>query len=330
MTGIAWSKRLVKLLAVALVGGRHVRRARHLADRPAPSEAAVQRRGPRGAGRASRPPGHPAPRRRRSGTVRYRRAEATGTYDTAHEFVLYGRTQDSRAGNHLLTPLRLPTAGRSSWTGDGCRSRSTNPAAPAAAPPSGDVHVEGVLFASEGDPPGAVGDADARRPRSPRWIWRAIQSQLPYRSLAELPAAAATDASAAGRAPRSPRPSPSSPRARTSATRPVVHVRRDRGGRVRRPGAPGADGIRVLRTTNRWDRLRRWRSGRGLSAGALRARDTAIHHGRALAVHGLPEHRVRLVLLAAPRVLLPADDDDGLRGRPERVRRRRRGGVSSC
>ena len=39
--------------------------------------------------------------------VRYRRATATGTYDTEHGFVLYGRTQDSQAGNHMLTPLVL-------------------------------------------------------------------------------------------------------------------------------------------------------------------------------------------------------------------------------
>ena len=38
----------------------------------------------------------------------YRQAEATGTYDPAHEVILYGRTNNEEPGNHVLTPLRLP------------------------------------------------------------------------------------------------------------------------------------------------------------------------------------------------------------------------------
>ena len=107
MTGIAWSKRLVKLLAVALVVATtcvalgiwqiarlHQKQQFNDAVRagmsapPAPVETLL----PTGVD---------------PDVVRYHRAEATGTYDTAHEFVLYGRTQNSQAGNHMLTPLRL-------------------------------------------------------------------------------------------------------------------------------------------------------------------------------------------------------------------------------
>src|SRR4051812_36952685 len=39
--------------------------------------------------------------------VAFRRVTATGTFDPAHEVVLYGRSQDGQTGNHVLTPLRL-------------------------------------------------------------------------------------------------------------------------------------------------------------------------------------------------------------------------------
>ncbi len=37
----------------------------------------------------------------------WRRAEVSGTYDPAEEVILYGRTQDGRQGDHVLTPLVL-------------------------------------------------------------------------------------------------------------------------------------------------------------------------------------------------------------------------------
>ncbi len=37
----------------------------------------------------------------------YRRASATGTWDPAHEVILYGRPLDGRPGDHVLTPLLL-------------------------------------------------------------------------------------------------------------------------------------------------------------------------------------------------------------------------------
>ena len=40
-------------------------------------------------------------------TCRFRRVVAEGTFDPAHEVILYGRTQSGQTGNHVLTPLIL-------------------------------------------------------------------------------------------------------------------------------------------------------------------------------------------------------------------------------
>ena len=109
--------------------------------------------------------------------MRYRRVTATGTYDGGAQVELYGRTLDGRPGSHLLTPL---------VTGDGLaiivdrgwipldldRSEET--------PPAGQVEIEGVLFASEGDPPGQVGDPTERVDTLVRVDLERIQAQLPY------------------------------------------------------------------------------------------------------------------------------------------------------
>ena len=228
MTRIAWSKRLVKLFAVALliattclalgiwqIARLHQKRQFNAAVRaglsapPAPAETLL----PDGVDPEA---------------VRYRRVEATGTYDTAHEFVLYGRTQDSDAGNHLLTPLRFPD-GRSILVDRGWVPLAVDsPGAASVAPPSGEVHVEGVLFASEGDPPGAAGRAGGTETTLAKLDLASIQAQLPYRIAPDLPAAATADARAVR--PRSP------PRASPRALRrpapklcpPMVHVRGDR------------------------------------------------------------------------------------------------------
>ena len=180
MAGIVWSKRLAKLTAVALLvavtcialGIWQIARLHQkqqfnaavrsgLAQRPVPVGTLL-------------PPGVDPD------TVRYRRAEATGTYDTDHGFVLYGRTQDSQAGNHLLTPLLL-SDGRAILVDRGWVPLDVDePDAPAAAPPAGEVVVEGVLFSSEGDPPGGVGTADATLTTLSRLDLGTIQAQLPY------------------------------------------------------------------------------------------------------------------------------------------------------
>jgi surfeit locus 1 family protein len=180
MARIVWSKRLAKLLAVASlvavtcislgiwqIARLHQRQQFNAAVRaglalpPAPVSTLL----PDGT--------DPEP-------VRYRRVEATGTYDTEHEFVLYGRTQNSQAGNHLLTPLLLAD-GHAILVDRGWVPLDIDePGAPGAAPPSGDVDVEGVLLSSEGGPPGAVGTADVPETTLPRADLATIQSQLPY------------------------------------------------------------------------------------------------------------------------------------------------------
>jgi surfeit locus 1 family protein len=179
MTGIAWSKRLVTLLVVALVVATtcvalgiwqiarlHQKQQFNAAVRagmsasPAPVESLL----PAGVDPMA---------------MRYHRAEATGTYDTVHEFVLYGRTQNSQAGNHMLTPLRLADGSAILVDRGWVPLAVDQPGAAAVAPPAGEVDVEGVLFASEGDPPGAVGGA-ARETTLAKVDLATIQSQLPY------------------------------------------------------------------------------------------------------------------------------------------------------
>jgi surfeit locus 1 family protein len=109
--------------------------------------------------------------------VRYRRVSATGTYDGAAQVELYGRTLRGRPGSHLLTPLMtddgLTIIVDRGWIPlDLDRSEET--------PPAGQVEIDGVLFASEGDPPGPVGDATERVDTLVRVDLARIQAQLPY------------------------------------------------------------------------------------------------------------------------------------------------------
>jgi len=180
MAGIVWSKRLAKLLAVAVlvavtcvalgiwqIARLHQKQQFNAAVRaglavaPAPVDAVlIDGVDP--------------------DAVRYRRATATGTYDTEHGFVLYARTQDSQAGNHLLTPLML-SDGRAILVDRGWVPLDVDtPGAPEAAPPTGAVDVEGVLFPSEGDPPGAVDTGGPAETTLSRVDLGTIQSQLPY------------------------------------------------------------------------------------------------------------------------------------------------------
>lgn len=183
MARIVWSKRLLKLLIVALVVATvsvalgiwqiarlHQRRQFNAAVR---------------AGLAAAPqPVHTlVPDRVDPGSVRYRRAFAAGTYDASRGFVLYGRTQDSQPGNHLLTPLVMGD-GHAILVDRGWVPLDVDrPDAEVSAPPAGRVRVTGVLFASEGDPPGPVGTADATETTLARLDLARIQSQLPYRIL---------------------------------------------------------------------------------------------------------------------------------------------------
>src|SRR5207342_2759203 len=180
MAGIVWSKRLAKLLVVAVlvavtcvalgiwqIARLHQKQQFNAAVRaglavaPAPVDAVlIDGVDP--------------------DAVRYRRATATGTYDTEHGFVLYARTQDSQAGNHLLTPLML-SDGRAILVDRGWVPLDVDePGAPEAAPPSGAVDVEGVLFSSEGDLPGIADAGSPVETTLSRLDLGTIQAQLPY------------------------------------------------------------------------------------------------------------------------------------------------------
>jgi surfeit locus 1 family protein len=111
-------------------------------------------------------------------TVRFRRVTATGTFDAQNQVELYGRTQGGRPGSHLLTPL-VSDDGSAVIVDRGWIPLGLDPTAKE--PPTGHVEVEGVLFASEGDPPGRIGAATERVDTLVRVDLARIQTQLPYR-----------------------------------------------------------------------------------------------------------------------------------------------------
>ena len=181
MGRIVWSRRLVKLLAFALLiattcvalGIWQIARL-HQTEQ---YNAAVRS----GLSAASEPVLTLLPDGGDPDTVRYRHAEATGTYDVAHEFVLYGRTQADQAGNHLLTPLVLADGSAIVVDRGWVPLEVDQPRATEGAPPSGEVKVVGVLFTSEGDPPSSIGNAPTAETTLSKIDLGRIQSQLPYR-----------------------------------------------------------------------------------------------------------------------------------------------------
>lgn len=114
------------------------------------------------------------------GQLAYRHAVASGRYDTEREVILYGRTLDGRAGNHVLTPLVLAD-GRAIVVDRGwVPIEMDSPPVAAADPPEGDVEVRGTLFA---DQPGGAGTAqeDVGRVTTVRSVdLEAIGRDAPY------------------------------------------------------------------------------------------------------------------------------------------------------
>ena len=109
--------------------------------------------------------------------IRYRRVTASGTYDTAHEVILYGRTQGDQSGNHVLTPLVLDDGSAVAVDRGWVPFEDDSPPLADAAPPAGTVRVTGVLF-----PP----EADTTTPSSPTMTFAkvdlgALAAQVPYR-----------------------------------------------------------------------------------------------------------------------------------------------------
>jgi surfeit locus 1 family protein len=80
----------------------------------------------------------------------YRPVQATGRYDAAHEVILYGRTLEGRAGNHVLTPLVIGD-GRAVLVDRGWVpfEEDSPPLGGSLGAPSGEIRVEGVLRPSD-------------------------------------------------------------------------------------------------------------------------------------------------------------------------------------
>ncbi|HVF08803.1 MAG TPA: SURF1 family protein, partial [Actinomycetota bacterium] len=88
------------------------------------------------------------------GALDHRRAAATGSYDVAHEVILYGRTLEGQPGNHVLTPLVLDDGTAIVVDRGWVPFEMDEPPVAEAAPPDGDVEVEGALLAPQ---PGGAG-----------------------------------------------------------------------------------------------------------------------------------------------------------------------------
>lgn len=97
--------------------------------------------------------------------VPYRSVVATGTYDTEHEVVWYGRALDGRPGHHLLTPLVVggdvtdATATAILVDRGWVPADADDPPIESAAPPEGEVSVSGFLIPT-GDGDDVVIDRD--------------------------------------------------------------------------------------------------------------------------------------------------------------------------
>ena len=111
-----------------------------------------------------------------AGAVPFRRATAEGTYDVAHEVLLYGRTLDGASGHHVVTPLLLPGGDAvlvdRGWVPFAERSAPVR----TGAPPTSEVTVDGTLMPDEGD--GSMRPDDAGVVR--HLDVRGITATLPY------------------------------------------------------------------------------------------------------------------------------------------------------
>ena len=114
-----------------------------------------------------------------AGEVAYRRATATGRFDTANEVLLQSRSYKGSSGHHVLTSLVI-APGRALLVDRGWVPLDMNePPIPEAAPPT-EVTVQGVLFPSQAR--GRFGPVEPPGPSRLRWrvdIAR-MQEQLPY------------------------------------------------------------------------------------------------------------------------------------------------------
>lgn len=130
----------------------------------------------------------------------YRRATATGRYDTAHQFLLDNQVQDGRIGYRVLTPLRLPEREAAVLVQRGFvpidGSRQTLPTLPPAPSPA---QVSGRIDSgpSVGMRLGEAADGSGRWPRRLQYIdFKAMDAMLDYplSDYVLVPGALATDA----------------------------------------------------------------------------------------------------------------------------------------
>lgn len=83
------------------------------------------------------------------GAAAFRRVTITGRYDVAHDLAVYGRTRNDQPGNEVITPLVLAD-GRVVIINRGwIPFQGAKPNLAASRPPSGSVHISGVLEPSE-------------------------------------------------------------------------------------------------------------------------------------------------------------------------------------
>jgi surfeit locus 1 family protein len=114
------------------------------------------------------------------GSLAFRRAIATGRYDPDREVILYGRSLDGQAGNHVLTPLVMED-GRAIVVDRGwVPFEMDDPPVAAALPPSGDVEVRGPLFAGQPGGAGEVAQGEDRVTTMRTVDLEAIMRDVPY------------------------------------------------------------------------------------------------------------------------------------------------------
>ena len=116
--------------------------------------------------------------------IRYRRVTVSGTYDTAHEVILYGRTQGDQSGNHVLTPLILDDGSAVAVDRGWVPFEDDSPPLADAAPPDGTVRVTGVLFPPEAETaPSSPSPSSAAAPTTTfaKVDLGALAAQVPYR-----------------------------------------------------------------------------------------------------------------------------------------------------
>ena len=124
-------------------------------------------------------------------SLRFRPAVASGTYDPAHEILLYGRSsREGASGDQVLTPLRL-TDGTAIVVDRGWIPIDQDvPVTGEAAAPSGSVTVAGVLFPpdaiSSGSPPASeritkvdLGEVGAALPYPILPVYLLLERQAP-------------------------------------------------------------------------------------------------------------------------------------------------------